>query len=158
MICKICKNEIAPSEKKRGRRVCRACYNKNQNLVREKSRLNSSPKEERERKARQNIYYKLYKKKYPDRVALSKEVANTKRLKKMQRHLDFCVDCGEDDLRILVFHHKNPDEKIGSIANVISSRNWREVRAEIEKCDVLCHNCHAKKHYYIDKDGIRRRK
>lgn len=42
----------------------------------------------------------------------------------------------------LQFHHRNPDSKkfrIGDCRNY----SWNKILIEIEKCDILCGNCHA---------------
>jgi hypothetical protein len=54
-----------------------------------------------------------------------------------------CLFCGFNKHHAaLEFHHRNPKEKKFRIA---LSRNysWKMVEQEIEKCDVLCANCHA---------------
>lgn len=58
-----------------------------------------------------------------------------------------CKTCGESELVCLDFHHVNPEEKeyeIGELIGVGASLN--KVRSEIEKCCVLCSNCHRKFH------------
>ena len=59
-----------------------------------------------------------------------------------------CKGCGEDDSRCLDFHHRDPKKKSGSIGNAIR-QGWsrRRILDEIKKCDVLCANCHRKKHH-----------
>jgi hypothetical protein len=52
-------------------------------------------------------------------------------------------ECGEDDVRCLDFHHLN--NKLSSLAQAV--RNcWSEekIASEVEKCIVLCANCHLK--------------
>lgn len=56
-----------------------------------------------------------------------------------------CVDCGERDVVVLQFDHCR-GVKIMSISEMISRcLAERKVLAEIEKCDVRCANCHARK-------------
>lgn len=59
-----------------------------------------------------------------------------------------CQECGESHPATLQFHHRDPAEKELSIAGAMSM-GWskKRVLSEIDKCDVLCANCHAKKHY-----------
>jgi hypothetical protein len=54
-----------------------------------------------------------------------------------------CVRCGNDDYRVLDFHHREPDSKVDGVAKAIK-RNWSRamIMEEIAKCDVLCANCH----------------
>ena len=56
-----------------------------------------------------------------------------------------CVDCGVTNVIVLEFDHRDPQDKLNSVANMISSKRWARVRAEIEKCDVRCVNCHRRK-------------
>lgn len=59
-----------------------------------------------------------------------------------------CMDCGETHPACLQFHHRDPSQKIEQINRlVLRKRSTTELWAEIEKCDVLCANCHAKRHW-----------
>lgn len=56
-----------------------------------------------------------------------------------------CQICGYGkSTRALVFHHKNPSEKDFSISRV--SKSWSTIQAELDKCILLCANCHAEAH------------
>ena len=57
-----------------------------------------------------------------------------------------CVQCGFDDSRALVFHHRDPSTKSFTIANH-TNRSRENLLKEIAKCDVLCANCHTIHHY-----------
>lgn len=54
-----------------------------------------------------------------------------------------CVDCGwRDWARGLDWDHVR-GKKLASIASLIASnRPWREIEAEMGKCDLVCANCH----------------
>jgi hypothetical protein len=57
-----------------------------------------------------------------------------------------CIICGYSKyLGALQFHHKNPEEKD---PNYTAMRNWSFERKKIEldKCVLLCANCHAEVH------------
>lgn len=57
-----------------------------------------------------------------------------------------CVDCGEADPIVLDFDHRDPSEKVASVCHLLNKRRpWKAVKAEIEKCDVRCANCHRRK-------------
>jgi hypothetical protein len=58
-----------------------------------------------------------------------------------------CIKCGEDHIACLDFHHRDPKQKEFSIAGAVSHSNKEKVIKELEKCDVLCANCHRKHHY-----------
>jgi hypothetical protein len=54
-----------------------------------------------------------------------------------------CVDCGEADPVVLEFDHRR--DKLFSIGMELSQRKWQSILAEIEKCDVVCANCHRRR-------------
>lgn len=56
------------------------------------------------------------------------------------------------------FHHKNPDEKEHGISRIIL-HDFETVKAEADKCALLCANCHRIAHYvdsnlFIKKPGL----
>ena len=55
-----------------------------------------------------------------------------------------CIDCGNDDVEVLQFDHRNPADKIDNVNAMISHPTSRLLK-EINKCDVRCANCHTKK-------------
>jgi hypothetical protein len=60
---------------------------------------------------------------------------------KLQTGCENCGHLGHPDT--LDFHHINPDEKRFSISRYIGGgRSWEETKEEIDKCRVLCANCH----------------
>lgn len=59
-----------------------------------------------------------------------------------------CVRCGFSDYRALEFHHPEHDDKDFNVADMIrSGLSAESIRREIEKCIVLCSNCHQIEHY-----------
>lgn len=57
-----------------------------------------------------------------------------------------CEKCGyKKTISALVFHHLNPEEKDFGIGNG-NSRSWEVVKPELDKCILLCSNCHAEVH------------
>lgn len=57
-----------------------------------------------------------------------------------------CVDCGETDILVLEFDHKDRANKIQEISNIVKRQlTFDTLVSEIEKCDVRCANCHRKK-------------
>jgi hypothetical protein len=58
-----------------------------------------------------------------------------------------CKECGERHPACLEFHHRDPEHKKFLIASVAFRLSDEKMKAEIEKCDVLCSNCHRKHHW-----------
>jgi hypothetical protein len=54
-----------------------------------------------------------------------------------------CVDCGEDDPLVLEFDHLR--DKCFDIGRELPDRNWQSILTEIDKCDVVCANCHRRR-------------
>jgi len=58
------------------------------------------------------------------------------------------VRCGFSDYRALEFHHPEHDDQDFNVADMIrSGLSAESIRREIEKCIVLCSNCHQIEHY-----------
>ena len=54
-----------------------------------------------------------------------------------------CVLCGYNRHNVaLDFHHLDKSIKTYSISNKIRSRSWEEIKRELDKCVLLCANCH----------------
>jgi superfamily II DNA helicase RecQ len=58
-----------------------------------------------------------------------------------------CVECGENRYWVLDFHHRNPKEKDIEVSTLIRRSSKIKILTEIEKCDVLCSNCHRDLHF-----------
>lgn len=84
-----------------------------------------------------------YKKKA--RLANEKAVARNKEyiVKYLLEHP--CVDCGESDIEVLQFDHKelvgNKGRRVGSYMN----GSLLALKREIDKCEPRCANCHVKR-------------
>jgi hypothetical protein len=57
-----------------------------------------------------------------------------------------CVDCGNDDERVLDLHHRDGTDKSDSINRMRCKTSWENIMKEAAKCDVLCANCHRIRH------------
>ena len=57
-----------------------------------------------------------------------------------------CLWCGFTDWRALQFHHRDPLQKSFSIQKKIGVISLERIKAEIEKCDLICANCHQIHH------------
>lgn len=60
-----------------------------------------------------------------------------------------CERCGFSHPAALDFHHRDPKQKVMGIAQMVNQDYSREtILAEIEKCEVICANCHRIEHYH----------
>ena len=60
-----------------------------------------------------------------------------------------CLDCGlrSELVEIYDFHHRSADEKESSIARLLDrTKNWGKICEELDKCVLLCSNCHRIRH------------
>lgn len=59
-----------------------------------------------------------------------------------------CQMCGESRPSTLCFHHRDHDSKeIKLDSRSFANLKWSSIEKELEKCDLLCHNCHSVLHY-----------
>jgi 5-methylcytosine-specific restriction endonuclease McrA len=62
-----------------------------------------------------------------------------------------CERCGEDFGPALSYHHRDPDEKVAGVRVMretpYSEHTLEDMKAEVEKCALLCQNCHRKVHH-----------
>jgi hypothetical protein len=58
-----------------------------------------------------------------------------------------CQKCGYNEYKcVLDFHHKDPKQKNFNISTG-GRKNIERIKKEIEKCVILCSNCHRSFHY-----------
>ena len=58
-----------------------------------------------------------------------------------------CEKCGYNKcVEALEFHHKDPNEKDFSISS--HSYSFDRMKKEVDKCMLVCSNCHREIHYY----------
>lgn len=84
---------------------------------------------------------------------LHKPWRNISKIQK-QKAVDYkggsCKNCGyRNCLAALHFHHRNPDEKDPKWAN-ITKLKFESQKRELDKCDLLCANCHAEEHHILN--------
>lgn len=56
-----------------------------------------------------------------------------------------CMDCGITDMIVLQFDHRNPEEKEKGISCLLAEGRMTRLRSEVQKCDIVCANCHIKR-------------
>lgn len=66
-----------------------------------------------------------------------------------------CAKCSDTRSYVLDFHHKDPSIKDANIARMTSNKNRLEdIQKEIDKCVVLCSNCHREFHHLEFTQGL----
>jgi hypothetical protein len=55
-----------------------------------------------------------------------------------------CTDCGESDIVVLDFDHLN--EKTANVSALAwQAHSWKRIQEEIDRCEVVCCNCHRRR-------------
>jgi hypothetical protein len=58
-----------------------------------------------------------------------------------------CQECGYHRcIDVLEFHHLDPKQKDFGIANKGYTRSWEKIKKELDKCVMVCANCHREIH------------
>ena len=54
-----------------------------------------------------------------------------------------CVDCGAVYPHyVMDLDHRDPETKVDHLSNMVRRKGLGAVKAEVEKCDLVCANCH----------------
>lgn len=91
------------------------------------------------------------KRTYADRREYLKEAVKKRRkhLRELARKYlgDQCMICGYKRCSgALDFHHRDPKHKEFGLSERGLTRSWEKIREEIEKCVLICANCHREVH------------
>ncbi|MFP8953426.1 homing endonuclease associated repeat-containing protein [Natrialbaceae archaeon A-arb3/5] len=67
-----------------------------------------------------------------------------------------CSRCAVDSVACLDFHHVDETTKMMAVGRMVTFGYGTDaIRAEIEKCEILCANCHRKAHHSEPSDELR---
>lgn len=59
-----------------------------------------------------------------------------------------CIDCGYSKcVAAMHFHHPDGNKEFGIAASGVT-RSWEKVKEELDKCVLVCANCHAERHHH----------
>ena len=96
---------------------------------------------------------KWYEHNKPKQLEMNrKNKAEAKRQYKEFKSRLSCIKCGENHPATLDFHHHTPHPANRKISSLITDGQYTKAIEEImEKCIVLCSNCHRKHHYEENK-------
>lgn len=97
-------------------------------------------------------HYKLNKDYYIQKTDFRKKV--TISFIKSFKLKSKCAKCGETHPACLSFHHTGQDKKVN--ISEIMWKGWSldRVMSEINKCEILCENCHRKLHWKDSYFGV----
>ena len=76
----------------------------------------------------------------------------SKRLAQKIKAIDYlgttCEQCGTAfHFSAMHFHHKRPEEKKHKLSSMFGRHSWEKIKIELNKCELLCANCHLVMHY-----------
>lgn len=91
------------------------------------------------------------KKYYEENKEKIKDSSDKARKRFKQKWAEFksalsCTQCGEKHPATLDFHHVVRDKSNRKVFDLVRNYNWNSLMDEIDKCIVLCANCHRKHH------------
>ena len=84
--------------------------------------------------------------------AYRKKYQRQKRVKQKQMAIEHlgshCQKCGWsfEVIDVYDFHHLDPNEKEHKIAGMFGRYSWEKIKKELDKCIMLCANCHRIEH------------
>lgn len=97
-------------------------------------------------KANHASHYSKNKQRYVDRASVNKKKYIEQY--RLWRQSLVCECCSETDSVCIDLHHLDPTKKDFNIANACGNKTMQAVLKEVEKCAVVCSNCHRKIHKY----------
>ncbi len=88
----------------------------------------------------------------------NKDLYREKNIRRSKELIDFvislkqkpCMDCGvQYPYYVMDFDHREKSTKVDSISRMMPVRSFskKKILAEMEKCDLVCANCHRKRTY-----------
>jgi len=79
-------------------------------------------------------------------ACVSKQRRRTIKIKAVEYKGGKCQNCGYSQcISAMDFHHLDPKEKDFAISG--NAGKWENIKRELDKCILLCKNCHAEHHY-----------
>lgn len=107
---------------------------------------------ERRVKLREN--YKRYYDAHPEFHLARRKASQKSNADYIDSFKVVCKDCGNTDARVLDFHHKDESTKVFTLASRrVAGYAKDKIKQEIDKCEVLCANCHRIHHWEKDNES-----
>lgn len=94
------------------------------------------------------------KRTYADRAEYLKKAVTKRRKMLRKKAIEYaggsCSLCGYNRcMEALDFHHRNEQDKSFGISQNGLTRSWEKIREEVDKCILVCANCHRELHANI---------
>lgn len=94
---------------------------------------------------------KRWRTKRPDIVRRNKrDFYHKRKLMAMECLGNKCSSCNLEyngrNAPVFDFHHTDPEGKEIGVSRIVSNRTWKKVKLELDKCVLLCRNCHSQLH------------
>ena len=89
----------------------------------------------------------------PDNIKAEWALAKRHRTLKLRAFIEeykdscSCKKCNESRNYVLDFHHLDPLQKDFNLGEA-TKHSLKDIKIELEKCIVLCRNCHSEFHYF----------
>lgn len=88
---------------------------------------------------------------YSDRAEYMKQAVSKRRRKIKELAVEYmggsCLVCGYSKyIGALEFHHIDPGKKEFGLGMSGLTRSWEKTRKELDKCVIICSNCHREIH------------
>lgn len=90
-------------------------------------------------------HYEKNRKYYIEKAMARNKATRTKEFEYLLAFLTEhpCIDCGQSDIRVLEFDHRDRKDKDDAVSQLMSRGiPFARIVKEIAKCDVRCANCH----------------
>lgn len=160
-ICKKCSSQFPNWIKEEGKKknissrsYCLSCSPRGKNLGYDLRKRATDEKYKFLYKSENSIICKVCERHYPrkrkNNLICSSCRTNYKRYKNKQKAKELlgnkCLKCKNSDFAVLTFHHVNPSEKSFDLSSSWNNTEWNILEKEVNKCVLLCYNCHMKEH------------
>jgi len=123
------------------KKLCKECYKEHRSIRDVPDEVEMTQEEWKNLSHYQRHYYEN-KDKEVQRAA-EKRKEKRKWFQKLKNDLS-CEKCSEEHNACLDFHHTQ--DKSFTVSNAVNRHGKEKIKKEIEKCKVLCANCHRKEH------------
>lgn len=84
------------------------------------------------------------------RQKIKAEYHRKRKIKALEYKGNKCNNCNlkynKKNAALFHFHHKNPKTKLFAVGNNMVNKAWKTILLELDKCIILCANCHELHH------------